>query len=187
MCIICMGIAKLLSLTICSCLSTSSDVSKHCKCLPDYFRTQSQNLAQLSQTRRIRDWERRGGGVCDQSTIKHSNILWKSGVTQKCVISYHSDQKHRKQTRGSDRENEKESLFIDSAKHMLKNQSTRSARERESGREMLFLWCVRPDWYHCTGSHSLPLFVLISLWGCKQARLDPQNLLSGQIRCAHIK
>lgn len=133
MCIICMGIAKPLSLTICSCLSTSSDVSKHCKCLPDYFRTQSQNLAQLSQTRRIRDSQRRrgGGGVCDQSTIKHSNILWKSGVTQKCVISYHSDQKHRKKTRGSDRENEKESLCIESAKHMLKNQSTRSARERE--------------------------------------------------------
>ncbi len=132
MCIICMGIAKLLSLTICSCLSTSSDVSKHCKCLPDYFRTQTQNLAQLSQTRRIRDHRDEEEEECVTNQLLNTQTFSGSLESHRNVWSHITlIRKHRKKTRGSDRENEKESLFIDSAKHMLKNQSTRSAREKE--------------------------------------------------------
>jgi len=58
---------------------------------------------------------------------------------------------------------------------------------RESGCEMLLLWCVWHEWDHWTGSDSLLSFVLISLFGREQARLDPQILLSGRISHAHVK
>lgn len=45
MCIICMGIAKLVSLTICLCLSTSYNISECSKYLPEYFRTHSPTVS----------------------------------------------------------------------------------------------------------------------------------------------